>query len=105
MATSKIKCLQSRLKVASSRLRDIEVAANSGPHYADITIGEDGYIPLGIVGWRFGNASTDAANSSMPKAYQAYIVNSTTARIAYRYDHTSDGKFDVLVDVLYQKNN
>lgn len=106
MATGTIKkTSKDRLKVVLSKLNNIEVEANSGPHYADITIGEDGYIPLGIVGWRIADASTGGANTSRPTVYQAYMVSSTTARIAYRYDHTSAGKFSVYVYVLYQKDN
>ena len=105
MATGTIKNTQSRLKVFATKEDNISIAAQSGPHYCNLTITKEGYTPIGIVGWIIGNASENPANPSKPTIYQAYLSSSTNARIAYRYDHTSDAKVAITVFVLYEKNN
>lgn len=69
-----------------------------------IDVTKSGYVPIGVCGFRVGNASSSGTGSSYISVYRLELSDDTTVTYAMRNNNSSSAKVKLWVYVLYRQN-
>lgn len=100
MATSRIT-QPFQLKMMTKTLDNVSISANSAV-VQNISIEEEGWIPISLAGFQISNATSGGANVSYVTIRTAVLL-SGSAQIACRNSGSSAAKVMFAVNILYQK--
>lgn len=89
-----------RISVGTVELDDQTVNSSSYSMFT-LDVSRAGYTPIGVVGWRIGNATTNGARCSYISVY-AVSLSGASASVNVRNHNTSNSaKIKISLDVLY----
>ncbi len=108
MVNEKIAPVELLVEDVNSGTITVPVPTSSSSYYStNVNVSKDGYTPIGVVGWRIGNADSGGANWSYTTLLRSYLGTSSGNPVVFVAFHnyaSSDAVIKIQLWVLYQKN-
>lgn len=108
MVNEKITSVELLVEDITSGTLTVPVSSSSNYLTANVDISKSGYTPLGVVGWRIGNADSGGANWYYVSLLRNYIGTSGGSPVVYlafhNYHESASAVIKIQLWILYRKD-